>query len=99
MGFRRSVGLLALVAAALAAYGAYAPASVEKWSPTAGAYAWKLHDLLPASATGGQASATPNAAPAAAAPTAPDIPPVSVVVAKAARKDLPWRVDAIGTVQ
>jgi RND family efflux transporter MFP subunit len=95
MGFRRFVGLLALVAAALAAYGAYAPASVEKWSPAAGAYAWKLHDLLPASTTDGQANATP----VAAAPAAPDIPPVSVVVAKAARKDLPWRVDAIGTVQ
>ena len=45
MGFRRFVGLLALVAAALAAYGAYAPASVEKWSPAAGAYEQPGMDL------------------------------------------------------
>jgi multidrug efflux system membrane fusion protein len=97
MGFRRFVGFLVLLAAALAAYGAYAPEQIDKYSPAAGVYAHKLNDWLPPALTGRHASAAST--PAAAAPASPAFPPVSVVVAKASRKDLPWRVDAIGTVQ
>lgn len=97
MGFRRVAGIVVVAAAALAAYGAYAPEIVDKWSPTAGVYAWRLHALLPSAAVGQRAAASPDAAPPPQAP--PAAPSVPVVVAKTARKDLPWRVDSIGTVQ
>jgi membrane fusion protein, multidrug efflux system len=93
MGFRRVAGFVLVLAVALCAYGVYAPETIEKWSPTVGAFAWRLHDLVAVSAT----SRSANAAPAAGLPPAP--PAVSVVVAKATRKNLPWRIDAIGTVQ
>ena len=48
-GFVGSPAFSSCWRSALAAYGAYAPATVEKWSPAAGTYAWQLHDLLPAS--------------------------------------------------
>jgi RND family efflux transporter MFP subunit len=94
MGFRRIVGFVVLLVAILAAYAAYAPEKIEKWSPAAGVYARKLNDLLPSSLVARQAPGAPT--PAAAPPAGPAIP---VVVAKTSRKDLPWRVDAIGTVQ
>jgi membrane fusion protein, multidrug efflux system len=93
MGFRRVAGFVLVLAVALCACGVYAPETIEKWSPTLGAFAWRLHDLVAVSAT----SRSANAAPAAGLPPAP--PAVSVVVAKATRKNLPWRIDAIGTVQ
>jgi membrane fusion protein, multidrug efflux system len=93
MGFRRVAGFVLVLAVALCAYGVYAPETIEKWSPTVGAFAWRLHDLVAVSAT----SRSANAALAAGLPPAP--PAVSVVVAKATRKNLPWRIDAIGTVQ
>jgi multidrug efflux system membrane fusion protein len=101
MSFRRFAGLLLLVAAGFAAFGAYAPANVEKYAPAAAAYAWKLHELLPASLNrggAGQSAVAPAPSPpvVAAAPSGPLVP---VIVGLAARKDLPWRVDAIGTVQ
>ena len=97
MGFRRFVTLIVLVAAALAAYGAYAPADVEKFWPAAGPYAWKLHDLAPSSIT---ARSSAVAQPSPLSPPAPTSgPAIPVVAAQALRKDLPWRVDAIGTVQ
>jgi RND family efflux transporter MFP subunit len=97
MNFRRFAGFLVLAAAALALYGAFAPGNIEKFSPELGAYAWKLHALLPVSVGAGQSAP----AQASAQPAAPggSAPPVPVVVASALRKDLPWRVDAIGTVQ
>src|SRR5476651_2206461 len=98
MGFRRIVGFLVVLAVAASAYGAYAPESVEKWSPAAGIYAWRLHNLLPASVVNRQAGAALAAAPAAASP-APAVAAIPVVVSTASRRDFPWRVDAIGTVQ
>jgi RND family efflux transporter MFP subunit len=92
MGFRRAFGFLVLLAVILAAYAAYAPEAVDRWSPAAGVYARKLNDMLPPSLTGRQALAAPALAP----PAGPAIP---VVVGRASRKDLPWRIDAIGTVQ
>jgi hypothetical protein len=49
MGFRRVFSFIVLLAALAAIYGAYAPDVVEKWSPSAGIYAWRLHDALPPS--------------------------------------------------
>jgi len=73
---------------AASAYGAYAPAAVEALWPSAGPLARGLHALLPGS--GGAAKA-----PAASVTR----PPVAVVVGRAMRKDLPWKVSEIGTVQ
>ena len=98
MGFRRVAGVVGVLAIAGVAVGAYAPEVVEPWSPALGAYARMLHGLLPAAVSGPQAAATPTPA-APSSPAAPSGPVVSVVVGKAARKDLPWRVDSIGTVQ
>lgn len=95
MGFRRVAGFIFALAVVLAAYSAFEPATIEGLSPSAGAYAWKLHSLLPASAAGGEQTPAPAAATAPPAP----VPAVSVVIAKAQRKDFPWRIDAIGTVQ
>jgi RND family efflux transporter MFP subunit len=95
MGFRGVAGFVLLAAAAVCGYGAYAPASVANWSPAAGAYAWKLHEFLPGAAPGRDGAATAAQQPASPPPARP----VIVVVAKAARKDLPWRIDSIGTVQ
>ena len=48
MGFRGFVWTVALIAVAAAAYSVYAPETAESaWPPAAGAYARKLHDLLP----------------------------------------------------
>ena len=88
MGFRRAAGVLLAAALLAAGLGAYAPATVEAWSPAAGVYARKLHELLPG------ADAPP--AVAAAGPTAPAPPPprvARVVVGRATRKDLPWRIE------
>jgi RND family efflux transporter MFP subunit len=98
MGFRRVAGVIGAVAIAGVAVGAYAPEVVAGWSPTLGGYARMLHSLLPAALSGRQAAATPKPA-APSSPAAPSGPVVSVVVGKAARKDMPWRVDSIGTVQ
>jgi multidrug efflux system membrane fusion protein len=98
MGFRRVFSFIVLLAALAAIYGAYAPDVVEKWSPSAGIYAWRLHDALPPSLASQKAGRAPVVA-AAMAPAAPIAPPAVVVVAKASRQDFPWRIDAIGTVQ
>jgi membrane fusion protein, multidrug efflux system len=98
MGFRRVFSFILLLAALAAIYGAYAPDVVEKWSPVAGAYAWRLHDALPPSLANQKPSRAPIAN-AAAAPAGPLAPPAVVVVAKSSRQDFPWRIDAIGTVQ
>jgi membrane fusion protein, multidrug efflux system len=99
MGFRRVAGFLLVVAVAIAACGAFLPESIEKWSPAAGVYAWRLHDLLPASLTGRQAGAAVAQPSSASLPPTPSPPSAAVVVAKATRKDLAWRIDAIGIVQ
>lgn len=92
MGFRRFASLLLAIIAVLALAGGYAPATVETVWPTAAPLAWRIHALLP-----GASVSAPRAAPAAVA--APTPAAVSVVVGRAARKDLPWRIDEIGTAQ
>jgi len=87
----RGISWAVVVAAAAAAYGAYDPAFVAARWPAAAPLAQKLHEYLPAALTG----KPPAAAQAAVAPR----PPVSVVTALAERKDVPWRINEIGTVQ
>jgi membrane fusion protein, multidrug efflux system len=99
MGFRRVAGFLLMVAVVIAACGAFSPETIEKWSPAAGVYAWRLHDLLPASLTGRQPGAAAAQASSASLPPTPSPPSAAVVVAKATRKNLAWRIDAIGIVQ
>ena len=87
MRLGRLAALLATAAILAAAYAAYQPAAVAALWPAAEPLARSLHALLP-----GGGGANPPAAAAAR-------PPVVVVVGRAVRKDLPWRVDEIGTAQ
>ncbi|MGO8831232.1 MAG: efflux RND transporter periplasmic adaptor subunit, partial [Roseiarcus sp.] len=91
MGFRRFVWTIVVVAAAAAAYGAYAPDAVERLSPAAGPYAHRLHDLV-AGGSRGPAAAPPQ--PQAQAP-----PDALVSVAVARRTDYPIYLESLGQVQ
>jgi multidrug efflux system membrane fusion protein len=89
MGLRGFAGAAVLAVAAALGYCAYAPDNVEKWSPAAGAYARKAHDMLL-----GQTKAQPPQAPAEAkAPTA------LVSVATTKRMDYPVYINGLGQVQ
>jgi membrane fusion protein, multidrug efflux system len=95
MGFRRFAAWLIGLAAILTAAGAYRPDLVKTWAPSLTPQAEALHALLPAAFAGASVAATPP--PAAQTPTGG--PPVPVVVGHVERRDFPWRIDAIGTVQ
>jgi RND family efflux transporter MFP subunit len=73
-------------------YGGYNPAFVAANLPAAAPLARQIHAYFPAS-LGGPAPVT------AAAPTTPPRPPVPVLVATAARQDVPWKIEEIGTAQ
>ena len=88
----RGVSWALIVVAAAAAYSAYNPDFVAARWPAAAPLALALHAYLPAALTGKPSAVAPQAA------NAPR-PPVSVVTALAERKDVPWRIDEIGTVQ
>jgi RND family efflux transporter MFP subunit len=101
MGFRRFAGWLVALAAIVVAVCVYRPDLAETWAPRLGPEARSLHALLPAALILGPA-ALPQAQAAAQTPAAappPPSPTIPVVVGQAERKDFPWRVDAIGTVQ
>jgi RND family efflux transporter MFP subunit len=85
------VKLLILAAIVVAAYGIYNPAAVAPYAPGLAPYARMAHAALPAVLTGEK--------PVAVAPWAPPRPPVSVVLAAAERKTVPWTVSDIGTAQ
>ena len=82
-------GVLAIVAVALIA--GYNPGLVASIAPRAAPLAQSIHDALPAALVGG-------ANPSVAA-VAPARPPVTVLTASAERKDVPWRIQEIGTAQ
>ena len=84
--------LLVFAAVVLAAYAVYRPESVSRLYPPAAPYAQMAHAYLPAAITGEKPAA-------AAPPAAPPRPPVSVQVAQAERKTVPWTVTDIGTAQ
>ncbi len=90
MGLRGFAGAAVLVVAAAFGYCAYAPDNIEKWSPAAGAYARKAHDML----LGQTKAQNPAQAPAEAkAPTA------LVSVATTKRMDYPVYINGLGQVQ
>ena len=91
MRVRRFAALIATAVVVAGLYAAYDPVAVGALWPVAGPLAMRLHGLLPIG-SGAGAVAAPNAA-------APSKPPVVVVVGHAARKDLPWKLDEIGTAQ
>jgi multidrug efflux system membrane fusion protein len=78
-----------ILAAAAALYAGYNPPLVATYWPAAAPFAKQIHGYLPAALTGAPATAS--------AP--PSRPPVTVVVAPAVRKDVPWKVGEIGTAQ
>src|SRR6202012_3231866 len=84
--------LLIFAAVVVAAYAAYRPEAVATYYPPAARYAELAHSYLPSAVTGEKAAAAP-------APAAPPRPAVSVQVAEAERKIVPWTVTEIGTAQ
>lgn len=86
------VKLIVFAALVVAAYGAYRPDIVALYAPQAAPYAVIAHGYLPAQITGEKPAAV-------AAPVAPPRPPVSVMVASAQRKTVPWTLVEIGTAQ
>jgi RND family efflux transporter MFP subunit len=91
MRVRRLAVLIATAAVVAGLYAAYDPVAVGALWPAAGPLAMRLHALAPIGSGAG-----PVAVPVAAAPSRP---PVVVVVGHAARKDLPWKLEEIGTAQ
>ena len=90
----RLFNYLIVAVAALVLYAGYNPAFVAMYWPAGVTYAETLHGYYPAAIVG---APTPTAK--AAAPAPPPRPPVSVVVAPALRKDVPWKLSEIGTAQ
>ena len=87
----RLLKFVILAAVVAAAYGAYNPRAVALYAPALAPYAARAHAALPDAFTGEK--------PASAAQTAPTRPLVSVVLAAAERKTVPWTVTDIGTAQ
>jgi multidrug efflux system membrane fusion protein len=82
---------IVILAAAAALYAGYNPPLVTAYWPAAAPLAQQIHGYLPAALTGAPAAAN--------APAAPPRPPVTVLVAPAVRKDVPWKIGEIGTAQ
>jgi len=93
MGIRAWFWTAALVAVAAVGYGAYAPEAAEKWVPSAGPYAHRLHDMLPG------AEARKAAATAAAAAQTQGPAPILVSVIPVKRQDFPILLEGLGQVQ
>jgi multidrug efflux system membrane fusion protein len=96
MGFRGFFRLLIVAVVAGCLYSVYAPETAEKLAPAAGAYARKLHDLLPAAVRSGETK-TAAAAPEPQPPKGP--PPPLVSVAEARRADYPVYLESLGQAQ
>ena len=98
MRFRGIVTLAAAIVAAGCAYSVYAPETLEKLAPAAGAYARQLHGLLPEGMKApGAPSARVDGRPAADGANARPAVLVSVVPVK--RADYPVYLQSIGQVQ
>ena len=85
-------GLVLIVIAGL--YAAYDPKMVEANWPAAAPLARVWHGYLPAAIVG-----APAPTGSAAAPVIQPRPPVSVLVATAVRKNVPYKIEEIGTAQ
>ena len=92
MRFRGFAMLTAAIVASACLYSVYAPETAERLAPTAGAYARKLHDMLP---DGWKRAAASSPAPSE--PKSP--PPAPVSVAQARRADYPLYLMGLGQVQ
>jgi len=88
----RWVTYLVILAGAAALYAGYNPPLVATYWPAAAPFALQIHGYLPAALTGAPATAS-------APPAPPPRPPVTVLVAPAVRKDVPWKIGEIGTAQ
>ena len=86
------VKFLIFAALVVAGYAAYKPEVVALYYPPAAPYAKQAHAYLPVQITGEKPLAPP-------APAVPPRPPVSVQLAKAERKTVPWTISDIGTAQ
>jgi membrane fusion protein, multidrug efflux system len=96
MSFRGVARLLIVVVVAGCLYSVYAPETAEKLAPAAGAYARKLHDLLPAGVRSGETK-TAVVSPEPQQPKGP--PPALVSVAEAKSADYPVYLDSLGQAQ
>jgi multidrug efflux system membrane fusion protein len=92
MRFRSFAMLTAAIVASACLYSVYAPETAERLAPTAGAYARKLHDMLP---DGWRQSAASSPTPSE--PRSP--PPAPVSVAQARRADYPLYLMGLGQAQ
>lgn len=102
MSILRFVGWTALIAIAAATTAVLRPDLVDKASPEAGAWARHARERLPQPVAGWLGDGKPATAQQAgggAGGGGQQRPPVSVVLAEVARKAVPVRLDAIGTVQ
>jgi len=90
MALRSAIGA-AIIVAGVIGYGAYAPDTIEKWAPQAGAIAFRLHDAV---------FGAPKPQTAQAQPQAPRGPaPVLVSVATVKRADFPITLESLGQAQ
>ena len=93
MRVRRFAALIVAAAVVLGLYAAYDPIAIASLWPAAGPLAMRAHALL---RVGARSPAAPGDAPIIVRPA---LPPVAVVLDRAARKNLPWNLDEIGTAQ
>jgi membrane fusion protein, multidrug efflux system len=80
--------------AAVAAYGVYAPATIDRWLPAAGGLAHRLHDRIWSSPA--QTTAAPGEGKHGQ-PTGPA--PIAVTVTPVKRADFPVVLESLGQVQ
>ena len=101
MRFGRLVGMAALMLAAAAAYGIYAPDESDRWAPPVSGIAHKLHARLFATPSK-TATASSSGAPGSAASTpgqSAGPAPIAVSVTAVRRADFPIVLEGLGQVQ
>ena len=101
MRFGRLVGMAALMLAAAAAYGIYAPDEGDRWAPPVSGIAHKLHARLFATPSK-TATASSSGAPGSAASTpgqSAGPAPIAVSVTAVRRADFPIVLEGLGQVQ
>ena len=88
----RRAAYVVILVSAVAFYAGYNPPLVATYWPAATPLAQQIHGYLPAALTAPPATTSAPSAP-------PGRPPVSVLVAPAERKNVPWNIGEIGTAQ
>jgi membrane fusion protein, multidrug efflux system len=99
MGFNRTVAIVGLALAAAAAYGLYAPGTVDRLAPSLGQAAHRYHDQL----LGGQKQTAAGASRGQQQPgssgASGGVAPIVVTVVPAKRADFPVVLESLGQVQ